>query len=146
MVDCSCDWPSTCVPHPRHPRVQVFCNGDIDGTKMISVEYSGPVADLIDAGVVTAEMLAGNQPGRPRIDADGHHFRIARTVRQRGERYCRIRFYKPAAMALSMPGVREAISAYVYADEWRDRRMKGQLDGGDRAVRTVASILSRFAR
>lgn len=142
--------PSTIVAHPLHPDIQVYCTGEASmvhrggGAQTLRVTYSGPTNLLIKSGIATAEMLSGNQVGRARVDVDGHHFRIARTIRTSGRHYCRITFIKPVAVVKRMPGVREAIAAYEQTSEWMEERSSRRQFADAQAV--VDSILTRFAK
>ena len=144
------DSPSAAVSHPLNPDIQVYCTGESrmvhrgGGAQTLSVEYSGPTDLLIESGIATAEMLAGNQGGRARVDSDGHHFRIARTIRASGRHYCRIRFIKSVDTVKRMPGVREAIAAYEHTREWMEERSSRRQLADAKAV--VDSILTRFAK
>lgn len=122
------------VALPNHPDVAVtiplvlFGQDDPRQPREIRVRYTGPADKLMAAGVATAAMLK-RAPSRyrhlARMDADGHRFKVARHVGTRGGRpYTRftVTRHKPAEVALTMPGVREAWE-HASGDEWRVERL-----------------------
>jgi len=107
---------------PGFPRVRVVFGNtyDGDGRDMIVIRYYGTAADLVLAGVVTADMLA---PGRrQRVDAEGHRFcqdsYYMVDVGRQPHRIHRVSRWKPAELVGQLPGALAAIAAHEELGAW----------------------------
>jgi len=107
---------------PGFPRVRVVFGNtyDGDGRDMIVIRYYGTAADLVLAGVVTADMLA---PGtRQRVDAEGHRFcqdsYYMVDVGRQPHRIHRVSRWKPAELVGRLPGALDAIAAHEELAAW----------------------------
>jgi hypothetical protein len=119
--------PDACAVLPLHPRVRIFCDGRVNGYGQVSIHYDGPTEALIGAGVATAAMLSGSQPGRPRRDVNGNRFHITRTFRLEAgspRPYCKIVISRPAHLVDQLPGVRQAIDSSRRVLKWYENRRR----------------------
>lgn len=99
------------IPLPApHSAVRVAVDLYAGSTR---VAYDGLPADLIAAGVATAEMLAPGRKGTRRIDPDGIPFHRA-VIRGRGH-ICIARYYPDRRLAGTLPGVSAAFREYAGA-------------------------------
>jgi hypothetical protein len=147
MAKVCSDRPRGFVTLPSHPEVIVQCAYWGCGAGA-TINYEGTPEALIKSGIATAEMLSGTYPGRKRVDALGHHFRLQRSFRTEvgsPRPYCKVVFWKPIDFIDQMPGARQAIYARARLRYWYDD-CAGHTADSQSAATATAEILARFAR
>jgi hypothetical protein len=136
------------VTLPAHPEVIVQC-GYCGPGLAATITYEGTPEALINSGIATPEMLSGTYPGRKRVDAAGHHFRLQRSFRTEGgapHPYCKVAFWKPVDVIDQMPGAGEAIFASARLRRWHAEQADRLTVDDRRAADATTAILARFAR
>jgi hypothetical protein len=141
------DRPPGFVMLPSHAGVRVY--GQYRGGSSATIEYEGAPEALIESGIATAEMLSGRYPGRKRLDATGHHFRLQRSFRLEDgspRAHCKVTFLKPLDFIDRMPAARQAIYAGERIRRWYSALADGHCTADEqRAAVVTADILARFA-
>jgi hypothetical protein len=114
------DRPRADVAVPRFPDITVVRAGIREADKAVALRYYGWPADLIAAGIMSADRL---EPDRKHHrDARGELVTVTRYWRQKDDgqphRYCQVMRVAQAAALGEFPGAREAIEACERYEVW----------------------------